>query len=224
MIRVRWVLGVLTAAVVAGVTYGYYRAGYVHARRLRVVADGKLYRCGTLPADGFRDAIRRFGIKTVVNIREEADAGRDPLLANDWLASWRGERTVPESEVCRANGARYVQIEGGVLDDPGREPGGRPQMVDDFLSICDDPANWPVLIHCKAGRDRTGLLTAIWRMEYQRRSKAEAVAELKANGFATFGATDANVYLDRLVLKFEPGVKPRRPSHRVTGPAGGAGQ
>lgn len=219
MVRVRWVLGVLTALVVAGVPLLYYRAGYVHARRLRVVSDGKLYRCGTLPADGFREAIKRFNIKTVVNIREEADAGRDPLLAADWLESWRGRRTVRESEACRAAGARYVQIEGGVLDDPGREPGGRPQMVDDFLSVCDDPANHPVLIHCKAGRDRTGLLTAVWRMEYDGRTQAQAVAEMKANGFATFGATEANVYLDRLVLKFKPKV-PRKPSDRVALRAG----
>ena len=219
MIRLRWVLGLLTLAVVVGVPLAYYRAGYVHARRLRVVADGKLYRCGTLPAGGFAEAFKRYGIKTVVNIREEADAGRDPLLAADWLASWRGQRTVRESEVARANGVRYVQIEGGVLDDPGREPGGRPQMVDDFLSVCDDPANWPVLIHCKAGRDRTGLLTAIYRMEYEGRTQAQAVAELKANGFATFSATDGNAYLDRLVLKFEPKV-PRKPSDRVAVRAG----
>ena len=214
MVRVRWVLGVLTAAVVAGVPFGYYRAGYVHAHRLRVVSEGKLYRCGTLPAEGFREAFQRFGIKTVINLREEGDAGRDPLLATDWLASWRGKRTVPESEVCKVAGVRYVQIEGGVLDDPDRPPGGRPQMIDDFLSVCDDPANRPVLIHCKAGRDRTGLLTAVWRMEYDGRTRAEAVAELKANGFSTFAATDGNAYLDRLVLKHEVGV-PRKPSHRV---------
>ena len=214
MVRLRWVLGVLTALVVVGVPFGYYRANYVHTHRLRVVADGRFYRCGTLPADGFREAFKRYGIKTVINLREEGDAGRDPLLAADWLASWRGQRTVPESEVCKAAGVRYFQIEGGVLDDPGQEPGGRPQMIDDFLSLCDDPANEPILIHCKAGRDRTGLLTAVWRMEYQKRTQAEAVAELKANGFATFAATDGNAYLDRLVLKHQVGIR-RKPSDRV---------
>ena len=202
MVRLRWVLGVLTAAVIAGVPLGYYRAGYVHARRLRVVADGKLYRCGQLPAAGFREAFGRYGIRTVVNIREE---DRDPLLPADWLSQWLGRKgTATEAEVCRAAGVKYVQIDGGVIDCPAD---GRPAAVDDFLRVCDDPANWPVLIHCKAGRDRTGLMAAIWRMEYEGRTKAEAVAELKANGFATFAATDGNAYLDRLILRYRPGVR-----------------
>jgi tyrosine-protein phosphatase SIW14 len=202
MVRVRWVLGVLTALVVVGVPLGYYRASYVHARRLRVVTEGKLYRCGQLPAAGFREAFQRFGIRTVVNIREE---DRDPLLPDDWLAQWRGRKgTQTEAEVCRAAGVRYVQIDGGVIDCP---EGGRPAAVDAFLKVCDDPANHPILVHCKAGRDRTGLMCAIWRMEYEGRTKARAVAELKANGFATFAATDGNAYLDRLILRYRPGVR-----------------
>lgn len=214
MTAVRWVLGILVAATVLAVPFGYYRAGYVHARRLRVVTPDKFYRCGQLPADGFKDAFRRFGIKCVVNIREE-DAGREPLLPNDWLASWAGRTTIGEQELCRQEGVRYIQINGGVLDDPDRPAGSRPQAVDDFLAICDDPTNYPLLVHCKAGRDRTGLFTAIYRMEYEGRTKAEAVSEMRANGFATVAATDGNAYLDRLILKYEPGV--RRPAPKSAG-------
>ena len=57
-------------------------------------------------------------------------------------------------------------------------------------------------------------------MEYQERSQAEAVAEMKANGFSTFAATDGNVYLDRLVLKHRVGVR-RKPSDRVAAVAKG---
>ena len=223
MVRLRWVLGLLTAAVVVGVPLGYYRAGYVHARRLRVVADGKLYRCGQLPVAGFREVFARFNIKTVVNIREDA---RDPLLSANWLThELGGKGVVTEADLCRQAGVRYVQIDGGVLDDPTPTPNGRPQAVDDFLKVCDDPANWPVLVHCKAGRDRTGIMTAVWRMEYQGRTVAEAMTELKANGFATFAATDANAYIDRLVLKHRVGL-PRHPSDRLLAqlsPPAGAG-
>ena len=212
MVRLRWVLGVLTALGVVATPLVYYRAGYVHARRLRVVADGKLYRCGQLPVAGFREAIGRYGIKTVVNIREDA---RDPKLAPDWLTHDLGRMgELTEADLCRQANVRYVQIDGGVLDDPTPTPNGRPQAVDDFLRVCDDPVNWPVLVHCKAGRDRTGLMVAVYRMEYERRSVAEAMAELKANGFATFAATDANAYVDRLVLKHKVGL-PRHPSDRL---------
>jgi hypothetical protein len=44
-------------------------------------------------------------------------------------------------------------------------------------------------------------------MEYEGRTPARAVEELRANGFGTFAATDGNVYLDRFILRFERGVR-----------------
>ncbi len=192
----RWALGAGVAAATAGVPFAYYRASYAHAKRLRVVAPGKLYRSGQLTAEGFRDAFRRYGIKTVVNLQEEA---RDPLIPE----TWQGRTKVRESDVCKAMGVKYVALDGGVLDHPEREAGTRPQVIDDFLDVMRDEENHPVLIHCLAGLHRTGLLTAVYRMEFEGWGPAEAVRELRANGFGTFDATDGNVYLDRFILKFE---------------------
>jgi protein tyrosine/serine phosphatase len=197
---VRWALGVVVAAGLLAAPAAYYRATYDHAKRLRVVTPGKLYRCGQLNAAGFAEAFHRFDIKTVVNLQEE---NRDPLLPE----RWQGKPTVRESEVCKAHGVKYVVLDGGVLDSPGHDPGSRPKVIDDFLAVMDDPANHPVLIHCKAGLHRTGLITAVYRMEYEGRSPARAVEELRANGFGTFAATDGNAYLDRFILRFERGVR-----------------
>jgi protein tyrosine/serine phosphatase len=191
---------VVVAAVVIAAPSAYYRYSYDHAKRLRVVAPGKLYRCGQLNAAGFAEAFDRFNIKTVVNLQEEA---RDPLIPEHW----RGKPSVRESDVSQAHGVKYVVLDGGVLDRPDQDPGSRPRVIDDFLAVMDDPANLPVLIHCKAGLHRTGLLTAIYRMEYEGRTAAQAVEELRANGFGTFAATDGNVYLDRFILRFERGVR-----------------
>jgi hypothetical protein len=202
----RWVLGVLVAAAVVAVPFGYYRATYVQTKRLRVVTEGKFYRSGQLPADGFRHAFQRYGIRTVVNLQEEA---KDPLIPADWLDGWRGRAGIRESDLCRQHGVVYVSLDGGVLDHPGQDPGSRPAVIDEFLTILDDPAKYPppVLIHCKAGLHRTGLLTAVYRMEYEGWSKDRAVRELRANGFGTFQATDGNVYLDRFIIRYEPGVR-----------------
>ena len=54
---------------------------------------------------------------------------------------------------------------------------------------------------------RTGLLTAVYRMEFEGWSKDQAYRELRANGFGTFAATEANVYLDRFIVRFERGVR-----------------
>jgi len=203
-----WLLGVLVVVGVLGVPGMYYRANYEHARRLRVVADGVLYPCGQLPAAGFRDAARKYGVKTVVNLQEEA---RDPLLP----ASVFQKPTVRETDVLDGLGVKYICLDGGVLDDPGLPPGGRPAVIDEFLEIMDKPANHPVLIHCKAGLHRTGLLVAVYRMEYQKRSAGDAMEELKANGFGTFAATDGNAYVQRYLTDFRPGV--RWPNGRPTG-------
>ncbi len=200
----RWGLGLAVFAAVAGVPFCYYRASYAHAKRLRVVTPGKFYRSGQLTAEGFRDAHQRYGFKTVINLQEEA---RDPLIP----MTWRARPTVRESELCKALGVRYVALDGGVLDDPNQDPGSRPRVIDDFLEILDDPANYPVLIHCKAGLHRTGLMTAIYRMEYECWPVDRAIRELRANGFGTFAATDGNEYIDRFVLKYERGVRRGRP-------------
>lgn len=198
----RVLLGLLLAAGVVAIPAAHYRAGYAHAKRLRVVADGKVYRSGQLTAEGFREAVRRFGIKTIVNLQEEA---RDPLIPERWQA----KPSVRESDVCKELGVRYVALDGGVLDHPDRAPGGRPKVINDFLALLDEPGAYPLLFHCKAGLHRTGLIAAVYRMECEGRSKAAAVRELRANGFGNFAATDGNVYLKRFVLDFEPSPRPR---------------
>ncbi len=55
--------------------------------------------------------------------------------------------------------------------------------IDHFLSILDDENNWPIYLHCLHGRDRTGMLTAIYRMARENWSADKAYAEMKDNGF-----------------------------------------
>jgi protein tyrosine/serine phosphatase len=47
----------------------------------------------------------------------------------------------------------------------------------------DDPANFPVLVHCFAGIHRTGAYVAVYRMEHDRWTNAEALDELRAFGY-----------------------------------------
>jgi protein-tyrosine phosphatase len=68
----------------------------------------------------------------------------------------------------------------------------------------DDPANYPVLIHCKAGLHRTGCLVAVYRMEYEGWSPTEAIAEMKDLGFGDAACTSANDYIQQYVLTYQP--------------------
>ena len=209
--RVNWrtvlavALGVLVVAVVVGVPVAHHRSQYVQYKRLRVVTDGRVYRSGQMTADGFREAIRRYGIKTVINLQDdntetEGDE-RDPSLR---LSPFNKSKEL-ESEVVSAAGARYLQFDGNSVNTAGT--GGRPKQVDDFLKVLDDEDSYPVLYHCAAGLHRTGWMTAVYRMEYEGWSKDAALDEVKANGFGEFKATDANVYIKLYIFDYQPKVR-----------------
>ncbi len=87
--KLQWVFGLTIAALVIGVPIVRYRAVYDHARRLREVDPGILYRSGCLTADGFADAVKRYGIKTIVNLQDEFP---DPEVRNSYFDL----RTTPE--------------------------------------------------------------------------------------------------------------------------------
>ena len=93
-------------------------------------------------------------IKTVVNLRN--NAGDAALL-------------VP-------TGVRYEQI-------PFDTWQVKEADVVRFLKIVRNPANQPVLLHCKHGADRTGMMTAIYRIVEQGWSKQDAIAEMTQGGF-----------------------------------------
>lgn len=205
----QWALGAGVMLVVIGVPAAYYRAMYAHAKRLRVVAEGKLYRSGQLTANGLRDAVRLYGIRTVINLQEE---NVDPYMPEAWL----GKPSIRESDLCEEYGINYYALFGGeTLPQERFDRGERPKVIDQFLQILDDPKNYPVLLHCKAGLHRTGLLTAVYRIEYECWPTWRAVDELRANGFGTFAATTGNIYLVQYIDRYQKGLrKPVEPPKR----------
>jgi protein tyrosine phosphatase (PTP) superfamily phosphohydrolase (DUF442 family) len=55
--------------------------------------------------------------------------------------------------------------------------------VIEFLSVAIDPERRPVFVHCYHGSDRTGMMTAVYRVVVQGWSKGEAIDEMKNGGF-----------------------------------------
>jgi protein tyrosine/serine phosphatase len=66
-----------------------------------------------------------------------------------------------------------------------------------FLDAVLDPANQPVFVHCAHGCDRTGVMSAIYRMEVDGWSQAEALEEMRA-----FGCSEAYGNLFRYVENY----------------------
>ncbi len=117
------------------------------------VAPG-VYRGANPSPEGY-ETLARMGVRTVVNLR-----------------SGNGEREMVESYGMRSVGLP-MSAYGAVDADTVRRA----------VALMADPANQPVYVHCLQGRDRTGVVVAVYRMEVDGWSPNEAEEEMQAYGF-----------------------------------------
>ncbi len=178
--RRRKMLGLALAVTVGLVAYSQY---WVLTGRVATVEPGRLYRSAALPADTLVAFCRAHGIRTVVDLRK---------TSND---------TASEGQVLAAAGIRHVALPTGQVPDA--------ETVRRFLAVMDDRGNAPVLVHCTHGVGRTGVFSAIYRMEYQGWSARTAVLEAMAlAGFGSFGPGNAKA---AFLLDYVPRAKARTP-------------
>ncbi len=196
---IHWLLGSVIAGMLIVVPFFYYRWEYTHSKRLREVTAGRVYRSGQMTASGFEEAVDLYGIRTIINLQDEFP---DPDIALGYFT----RETIKESELCRQLGVRYVFL-GPDLISRKRIPHDRPPAIDLFLELMDDPDIYPVLLHCRAGLHRTGVMVGVYRMEYEGWTRGEAIAEMKAHGFGEWPCTTANDYITQYIESFKPGIR-----------------
>jgi tyrosine-protein phosphatase SIW14 len=170
MVRsVRFILGMFITLTLIGGPIGYAHFRQAYSRNFRVVREDVLYRSGQMSIAGLKCAIHDHGIKTVVTLRDSLYSDNPPP-------------DLEEEEYCKAQGINYRRISPRTWWAPVA-PIPAEEGVRIFRDVMDNPANFPVLIHCYAGIHRTGAFCAVYRMEYEQWSNAEAIAELRANGY-----------------------------------------
>jgi uncharacterized protein (TIGR01244 family) len=121
--------------------------------------DERLYRGAQPTADGFRQ-LRDLGVRTVINLRLEADAKR-----------------VDEQRIVESLGMRYVHLpirDGNFFTWFRRVP---QDAVRKFFEIVESAESGPVFVHCHRGADRTGTLVALYRIARQGWDAQRAVKE-----------------------------------------------
>lgn len=112
-----------------------------------------LYRSGQPTAAGMR-ALDDLGVKTVINLR---------LLDAD-RAMLKGTRL----DYVRMPMVAWLPREKDIVR---------------FLGIVTDEKRAPVLVHCRVGADRTGMLMAAYRVVIQGWTKTEAIEEMTRGGY-----------------------------------------
>ena len=169
MPAIRYVLATLMLLCIVLVPVYYKIERDRNYRNIRVVDDGVLYRSGQMTPEGFQRTVREFGIRTVISLRDSKDEGK---VSADQA----------EVEYCREQGIthfRFAQARWQLPD------GSHPVAANmtEFLRILSDPQmKKPVLVHCFAGIHRTGGYVAVYRMEYDGWSAAEAIEEMRNMG------------------------------------------
>jgi tyrosine-protein phosphatase SIW14 len=185
--------------IIVVMPYFAFRYKYTYQKRLRVVVPGRVYRMGQATAPGFRTTVHDLGIRAIVNLQDDFP---DPDIdAGYWTL-----QTIKESELCRELGVKFVQISPDLIS---RRciPQERPLAIEEFLAVMDDDSNYPVLFHCRAGLHRTGLMAAIYRMEYEGWTQAAAWRELRAHGFGEWVSTASNDYIRQYLLSYRPHLR-----------------
>lgn len=195
----RGILALGIMAAIAGLPFLYYRWTYDNAKRFRVVDNGKLYRSGRMTAEGLAKILRQYKIRTVINLMDEE---QDPVLRGTYF----GGGAVKERDVCEQNGAHMIFLSANLVSRRQVEQ-RRPEGIDQFLKIMDDPSKQPVLLHCRAGLHRTGVLAAVYRMEYDNWSRQRAWMELRRCGFGEWNCFSDNDYIYQYLFTYEPGLR-----------------
>ena len=121
--------------------------------------NGQLYR-GAQPKLGALQTLKQIGVRTIVNLRGEA------------------QQTRAEGDEARKLGLRYYSVPLPEFSAPGD------QEVKHVLDIINDKDNQPVFVHCRHGEDRTGTIIACYRISHDGWTAAQAKTEAEKLGMS----------------------------------------
>lgn len=146
----------------AGAGSGHKRSATGAILAVKISRFGKVndhYYRGSQPKSDQYQQLVAAGIKTVVDLRDDAE---------DYARS-----------AAEGVGLRYINLPLNDNRYPPTDAAAR------FLEIVNNPANWPVYVHCAGGRHRTGAMTAVYRMTVDGWDAERAYAEMKQYDFYT---------------------------------------
>ena len=128
----------VTLLALAG-RYGYW---VLVEHRFQTITEGKVYKSSAMPPDELVRRVEALGIRTVIDLRNEAP-----------------ESSAAERAAVEKAGLRYVNLPSEQVPDSA--------TVDAYLALMKRPEIFPVLIHCEHGVGRSVLFAALYRIEFE---------------------------------------------------------
>jgi protein tyrosine/serine phosphatase len=132
------------------IDHGIFRLFYANRHRV-----GRHAWRSAQPAPHHIRALRRRGLRTIINLRG------DRLCGSYWL----------EQAICRRKGIKLIDFQVRSRAAPERE---EIKAARDLF----DQIEYPMLMHCKSGADRVGLMSALYRLFREGAPIEEAKKEL----------------------------------------------
>lgn len=124
------------------------------------ITEGRVYKSGVIPPDELESYIKKYNIKSVVDLRFPGTAD---LVNNPEIPK---ELTAEQDAIAKIKGVNYFNN--------GSDQVPKQENLDVFFKIMDDKANYPVLIHCYHGVGRAEMYSALYRVEYENWTTEEA--------------------------------------------------
>jgi protein tyrosine phosphatase (PTP) superfamily phosphohydrolase (DUF442 family) len=159
------------------------------------VADVKIKNFGQMDDRFFRGAqpkekqfkeLAALGIKTIIDLRDDPE----PY----------------EKREAEAVGIRYVHLPMIAKQYP------KPETVEEFLKLVDDPSTGKFFVHCAGGRHRTGVMGAVYRFNRYGWNFDQVYSEMKKYDFYTrWGHGD----FKKFVEDYAETIQNRKANHAV---------
>jgi protein tyrosine/serine phosphatase len=115
------------------------------------------YYRGAQPNRAQLGVLKLLGVKTIVNLRRDAD--------------------LHECQWAKELGLKYFNLP---LKSHQHATEEQTKL---FLRLVDDPTNFPVFVHCRGGQHRTGAMTAVYRITHDGWSAEQAFEEMQKYDF-----------------------------------------
>ncbi len=118
-----------------------------------------VYRGAQPSTEGFK-SLAKLGVKTIIDLRES------------------GNRSRAEERAVEADGMRYVSVPMAGFGAP------TVAQISEVLGLLQNAAAGPVFVHCRLGKDRTGVVVAVYRMVHDHWTNQNALQEAKSYGMS----------------------------------------